>query len=209
MGLDGGSLPNRREYLVKTRAENKTSHRADFRERSETLWTKCALSGKPLWEPIVACSRGNLYRKESVLKALIKRKVRAGDSGRKKVDKIQHIRSMKDYVNLQMQVNPTKYSLAVAGEDAAFADDRAMENFWICPLSQKVADSVTKFIFFSPCGHMMAAECARAKGADGIPCAVCGIAGAYFFINPDISDLDSQQKRFSIHTKQIHAAKIA
>ena len=210
MGLDGGSLPNRREYLVKTKSENKSSYRSEYKKHAEKIWKTCALSGKPLWEPVVSCAKGHLYRKESVLKVLIKRKLREyGEEPRsRKAEKIPHIRSMKDFVTLRMEVNPEKYIVAVSGEDHAACDDSSMENFWICPLTQKVANGVTKFIFFYPCGHVMAGECVRAGKKDSIPCVLCGQIGSYFSINPDVDEVVLQQKRYEECMNEANTVKI-
>ncbi|KNH07534.1 DUF602-domain-containing protein [Perkinsela sp. CCAP 1560/4] len=202
MGLDGGSLPNRREYLVKTRAEDHSSHLTHVRKRSTKIWTTCALSGAPLWEPIVACGKGLLYRKESVLKVLLKRKLRAlhGDAEeeprkKRKHEKISHIREMKDFVTLKLEVNPKKYEAAVQGEQN-IVDETSMNSFWICPLSGRPANGITPFIFFQECGHVVALECVRSNSSTQASCLVCGMWGSFFCINPVEDEVQAQVQRF-------------
>ncbi|KAJ2965233.1 hypothetical protein NUW54_g14187 [Trametes sanguinea] len=69
MGNDGGSIPDRRD-LVRTKAK---AEQADKANQLRAMWFFCALSKRPLQEPIVSCALGKLYNKDALLEFLINR----------------------------------------------------------------------------------------------------------------------------------------
>ncbi len=79
MGNDGGSIPNRRE-LVKEKKQ-KLIRKANFDNT-------CSLTSEPFKPPLVICKLGQVYNKESLLKALIEKDV---------PELFNHIKSRKDF----------------------------------------------------------------------------------------------------------------
>lgn len=64
MGNDGGSIPHRKE-LVK-QVKNKLIRKQNFDN-------SCSLTLEPFKPPLVICKLGQIYNKESLLKALIEK----------------------------------------------------------------------------------------------------------------------------------------
>jgi hypothetical protein len=94
MGNDGGSIPTRAD-LVKVKEKKREPNPEEF---AKVRWNYCALSNEPLKEPIVADELGNLFNKETVLKALFAKKFDH--------DLFPHIRGLKDFINLRLTPNP-------------------------------------------------------------------------------------------------------
>lgn len=94
MGNDGGSIPYRID-LVKTKAkEEKTDEKALARQ----LWLLCALSHRPLGQPVVTDALGKLYNKDAVIEYLLDRSTYGdGDQicGHVKGVKVGHLCRMK------------------------------------------------------------------------------------------------------------------
>jgi len=82
MGNDGGSVPQGSDLRKVKKALKKTDHT----EQNRTRWLTCALSKATLAAPIVADLVGNIFNKESVIKALI---------GKSLPKEYSHIRSLK------------------------------------------------------------------------------------------------------------------
>ena len=86
MGGDGGSIPQRAD-MVKTKGYTTSSRGSmgfnpngfrrvvdeghDLRKQRQTRMQTCALTGKPLTKPIVACRCGFLFNKDEVLSKLL------------------------------------------------------------------------------------------------------------------------------------------
>ncbi|KAF5390516.1 hypothetical protein D9757_002710 [Collybiopsis confluens] len=98
MGNDGGSIPDRRD-LVRTKAK---AEQADRANQTRARWFFCALSKRPLQEPIVSCALGKLYNKDSILEYLIDKSA-YGDGH----EICGHIRSLKDVKTLKLTPNPS------------------------------------------------------------------------------------------------------
>lgn len=71
MGNDGGSIPGRQE-LVKQKKQKKQLKRDLMAKARATI---CALSKEPLKHPIAACWLGFLFNKETLLEALVLKKL--------------------------------------------------------------------------------------------------------------------------------------
>lgn len=66
------------------------AEQADKNNQTRARWTSCALSKRPLQEPIVACGLGKLYNKDALLEYLLDRSA-YGDGE----EICGHIRSLK------------------------------------------------------------------------------------------------------------------
>ncbi|KAK7040355.1 Replication termination factor 2 [Paramarasmius palmivorus] len=133
MGNDGGSIPDRRD-LVRTKAK---AEQADKANQTRARWFFCALSKKPLQEPIVSCALGKLYNKDAILEYLLDKSV-YGDGERI----CGHIRSLKDVKTLILTPNSTPSNNNDSTEKARF----------ICPFSMKEMNGAQPFVFIWTCG---------------------------------------------------------
>ncbi|KAF6758823.1 Rtf2 RING-finger-domain-containing protein [Ephemerocybe angulata] len=131
MGNDGGSIPDRRD-LVKTKAK---AEQADKANQTKARWFYCALSKKPLQEPVVSCPLGKLYNKDAIIEYLLD-KTAYGDGE----EICGHIRSLKDVKPLKLTPN-----------GAANSDDTETARF-ACPLTLKEMNGVQPFVYIFTCG---------------------------------------------------------
>lgn len=136
MGCDGGTIPTRDE-LVKTK---KRPEQKDPDSVRAYKWQHCALTQEPLSKPVVACELGRLYNKEAIIEKLLSAK-----SEGKSEDRVaNHIKSLKDIRELQLEPNP-----AFTGEKARVGDaynDRSKAE-WICPLTSLEMNGRFPFVF--------------------------------------------------------------
>ena len=207
MGLDGGTLP-KRSTLVTTQKESFTSLTELRARRQHEVWTNCAISGKELVEPIVACGKGRLYNKEFVLEEVISRKQR--EKARKKAmngenfdakmnensffQAVPHIKKLSHMVTLKLFSPRTQL-------DPVISSGLHSAEKWACPITPTIHPGCNQeFVFLTPCGHVLshASLCAirNTKTIDtmSVRCPFCNIDTEYFFIGP--SDESSQLTRF-------------
>ncbi|CAE6532073.1 unnamed protein product [Rhizoctonia solani] len=134
MGNDGGSIPDRRD-LVRTKAK---AEQADKNNLILAAWFFCALSKRPLQEPIVSCVLGKLYNKDAMIEFLLDRSA-YGDGE----EICGHVKSLKDVKQLKLTPNPaTSTSQQSDKPKAAF----------VCPLTLKEMTGSLPFVHLSPCG---------------------------------------------------------
>ncbi len=136
MGCDGGTIPRRCE-LVKTKPKEE---KTDLKQIDVAKWHNCALSKVPLSEPIVGCFLGKLYNKDAILEFLLDPSV-YGDA-----DSIcLHIQSLKDVVELKMEVNSTFYKQAsIVSTDKSLVDQVSK---FVCPITKKEMNGSYKYFF--------------------------------------------------------------
>ncbi|KAI0041501.1 DUF602-domain-containing protein [Auriscalpium vulgare] len=135
MGNDGGSIPDRRD-LVRSKPK---AEQADKANQVRARWFFCALSKRPLQEPIVSCDLGKLYNKEAIIEFLLDRTA-FGDGE----EICGHIRSLKDVKTLTLVAN-TAPKAGVSDVDA----DRAV---YVCPLTFKGMSGGLPFVYLATCG---------------------------------------------------------
>ena len=146
MGCDGGTIPTRDE-LVKTKKKPeqvrkfsiffcKTSFEnliyfSQKDKDSERLyrWRHCALTQEPLDKPVVACELGRLYNKEAIIEKLLNAK----SEGTSQDNLAEHIKSLKDIKELQLEPNPAFKDKASVG-DGGYVETSISP--WICPLTR-------------------------------------------------------------------------
>ncbi|KAI0668596.1 Rtf2 RING-finger-domain-containing protein [Trametes maxima] len=139
MGNDGGSIPDRRD-LVRTKAK---AEQADKANQVRAMWFFCALSKRPLQEPIVSCSLGKLYNKDALLEFLLDR-TSFGDGE----EICGHIRSLKDVKVLKLTPNPAKTPTSSSSSSSSNPTHAP----FVCPLNFKEMNGVQPFVYLSPCG---------------------------------------------------------
>jgi hypothetical protein len=136
MGNDGGSIPDRRD-LVRTKAK---AEQADKANQTRARWFFCALSKRPLQEPIVSCALGKLYNKDSILEYLLDKSA-YGDGE----EICGHIRSFKDVKTLTLTPNPAPVVTSSKSSDS----ERPQ---FVCPLTLKEMNGVQPFVYLYTCG---------------------------------------------------------
>ncbi|KAI0762466.1 DUF602-domain-containing protein [Fomes fomentarius] len=139
MGNDGGSIPDRRD-LVKSKPK---AEQADKANQIRAMWFFCALSKRPLQEPIVSCPLGKLYNKDALLEFLLNRDAFGGEGE----VVCGHIRSLKDVKTLKLTPNTTKTSPSATSSESV--PDRAS---FVCPLNFKEMIGSQPFVYLRPCG---------------------------------------------------------
>jgi len=135
MGNDGGSIPDRRD-LVRNKPK---AEQADKANQTRARWFFCALSKRPLQEPIASCELGKLYNKDAVIEFLLDRSA-FGDGE----EICGHIRSLKDIKRLTLTPNSTQKSDVF--------DSSAGRGLFVCPLNFKEMTGVVPFVYLSTCG---------------------------------------------------------
>ncbi|KAF5360077.1 hypothetical protein D9758_007573 [Tetrapyrgos nigripes] len=137
MGNDGGSIPDRRD-LVRSKPK---AEQADKANQTRARWFFCALSKRPLQEPVVSCALGKLYNKDALLEYLLDKSA-YGDG--KKI--CGHIRSLKDVKTLKLTPN------TAAPPSTSNGDDSTGRAHFICPLNLKEMNGAQPFIYIATCG---------------------------------------------------------
>ncbi|KAH9836652.1 Rtf2 RING-finger-domain-containing protein [Rhodofomes roseus] len=140
MGNDGGSIPDRRD-LVKNKAK---AEQPDKANQTRARWFFCALSKRPLEEPIASCPLGKLYNKDAVLEYLLDRNA-YGDGE----EICGHIKSLKDLKELKLTRNTGKSSVSDGTPNGVDGTARAP---FMCPLNYKEMNGSQPFVCISTCG---------------------------------------------------------
>jgi len=135
MGNDGGSIPDRRD-LVRNKPK---AEQADKANQTRARWFFCALSKRPLQEPVVSCELGKLYNKDALIEFLLDRSA-FGDGE----EICGHIRSLKDVKTLSLTPNATAKSDQL--------DSSVDRGLFVCPLNFKEMTGVVPFVYLSTCG---------------------------------------------------------
>ncbi|KAI0056761.1 DUF602-domain-containing protein [Artomyces pyxidatus] len=135
MGNDGGSIPDRRD-LVRSKPK---AEQADKANQTRARWFFCALSKRPLQEPIVACELGKLYNKEAILEFLLNR-LAFGDGE----EICGHIRSLRDVKTLTLAPN--------TAPKAGVSDVNVDRAQYVCPLTFKEMSGGVPFVYLATCG---------------------------------------------------------
>ncbi|KAJ8587098.1 DUF602-domain-containing protein [Rhizopogon salebrosus TDB-379] len=133
MGNDGGSIPDRRD-LVRNKPK---AEQADKANQTRARWFFCALSKRPLQEPIVSCALGKLYNKDAIIEHLLD-KTAYGDAAKI----CGHIRSLKDIKVLKLTLRSPPPPSDSSADVARF----------VCPLTFKEMNGGQPFVYILSCG---------------------------------------------------------
>ncbi|EGG02009.1 uncharacterized protein MELLADRAFT_49930 [Melampsora larici-populina 98AG31] len=154
MGNDGGSIP-KRDDLVKTKHRGE---QVDPQQKESTRWHCCALSKRPLEEPIVSDPLGKLYNKSSVLEYLLNNDT-FGEDGRQVAG---HLTSLRDIINLKITF-----------------DSQSTKR--ICPISLKemgagLGKMEMRWVYLMGCGCVLTETGLKQveKSTEKVECPVCG-----------------------------------
>ena len=136
MGNDGGSIPGRKD-LVKEKEKEKRMENDELVKQSNSKY--CALSKEPLKKPIVGDRTGLLYNKESLIKALIEKRL---------PKTYRHITSLKDVKYLNILITGKENSDEIKINcPISMIQYSGLNNFYIvwkcgCVLSKKAIDEL-------------------------------------------------------------------
>ncbi|CAI0394903.1 unnamed protein product [Linum tenue] len=133
-GGDGGATgAESRDCYLKMYAEKKPD-KVDPNEQRLSKWVNCALSYETLRQPCVMDRLGNVFNKESLVEALI---------GKKLPKAFSHIRGLKDMIDIKLEPIP-------GGES---------NNAWFqCPITGLEFNGTYKFFALRKCGHVLSAK---------------------------------------------------
>jgi hypothetical protein len=126
MGNDGGSIPGRQD-LVKEKEKEKRVQNNDLIKQSQSKY--CALSKDPLRKPIVGDKLGLLYNKESLIKALIEKRLPKN---------YHHISCLKDIKDLNITLSKK--------------NDENEESKIVCPITMMEFSGMNNFYIVWKCG---------------------------------------------------------
>ncbi|KAG5243759.1 protein RTF [Salix suchowensis] len=146
-GGDGGATgAESRDCYLNMYAEKKPD-KIDPHEQRLSKWLNCSLSNEPLKPPCVIDRLGNMFNKETLVEALI---------GKKLPKEFGYIKGLKDMINIQLEVVPSE-----GLGNARFH----------CPVSGLEFNGKYKFFSLKNCGHVLSAK--ALKEVKSSACLVC------------------------------------
>ncbi|XP_028793927.1 replication termination factor 2 [Neltuma alba] len=148
-GGDGGATgAESRDCYLNMYAEKKPD-KVDPNEQRLSKWLNCAISNEPLREPCVVDKLGNIFNKETLVEALLKKNL---------PKEFGHIKGLKDMIKVQFSVIP--------GMEAANGETRFQ-----CPISGLEFNGKYKFFALKNCGHVLSAK--ALKEVKSSSCLIC------------------------------------
>ncbi|KAK4374835.1 hypothetical protein RND71_005512 [Anisodus tanguticus] len=152
-GGDGGATgAESRDCYLKMYAEKKPD-KIDPNEVRLTRWLNCALSNEPLRHPVVVDKLGNLFNKEALVEALLKKRV---------PKQFGYIKGLKDMILVELSVIPGK-------EDRGLGDGEVTG--FQCAVTGLEFNGKYKFFALKGCGHVLSAKALKEVKSSG--CLVC------------------------------------
>ncbi|OIS97082.1 PREDICTED: protein RTF2 homolog [Nicotiana attenuata] len=152
-GGDGGATgAESRDCYLKMYATKKPD-KIDPNEIRLSKWLNCALSNESLKHPVVVDKLGNLFNKEALVEALLKKRV---------PKQFGYIKGLKDMIPVELSVIPGKVDRGVGdGEGTRFQ----------CPITGLEFNGKYKFFALRGCGHVLSAKALKEVKSSG--CLVC------------------------------------
>ncbi|PWN28377.1 hypothetical protein BDZ90DRAFT_213958, partial [Jaminaea rosea] len=152
MGNDGGSIA-RRDELVKVKVGKPVQEAARQRR---ARWSTCALSKKPLKQPVVADGLGRMYNKEALVNWLIQSKVNDAKGVKDEAGaNMSHVRKLKDVTELKLHDNPAA-NIPKNGQNGSNghqnSDDEQLPAPFACPLTGRPMNGSHRFVFIRAAG---------------------------------------------------------
>ncbi|KAL4397763.1 hypothetical protein HN51_002294 [Arachis hypogaea] len=148
-GGDGGATGAESRDCYLNMYAVKKPDKVDPNEQRLSKWLNCALSNEPLTEPCVIDKLGNIFNKESLVEALI---------GKKLPKEFGHIKGLKDMIKVHLSVIP---GVGNMGSGARFQ----------CPVAGLEFNGKYKFFALRNCGHVLSAK--ALKEVKSSTCLVC------------------------------------
>ncbi|XP_034472100.1 replication termination factor 2 [Drosophila innubila] len=194
MGCDGGTIPRRDELVrVKQKPEQK-----DKDAEREFRWLHCALTQQRLQEPIVMCTMGRLYSKQSVIERLLEKE--------KMPETSVHVRTMKDIKTLQLTANP-----AFTEEDKTEGLLDTRHAPYICKLIGLEMSGKFRFVALWSCGCVMSERALKQiKGSTASTCPLCQLPYSLedvIVLNGNEEDLELMKVKCEMRAAKRKSAK--
>ncbi|XP_019170896.1 PREDICTED: protein RTF2 homolog [Ipomoea nil] len=150
-GGDGGATgAESRDCYLKMYAEKKPD-KIDPNEVRLSKWLNCTLSNEPLKHPVVIDKLGNLFNKEALVEALLKKQV---------PKQFAYIKGLRDMIPIELSAIPGM-------EDSGLGFVTRFQ----CPISGLEFNGKYKFFALRPCGHVFSAK--ALKEVKSSACLVC------------------------------------
>lgn len=152
-GGDGGATgAESRDCYLKMYAVKKPD-KIDPNEIRLSKWLNCTLSNEPLKHPVAIDKLGNLFNKEALVEALLKKRV---------PKQFLYIKGLKDMIPVELSVIPGKEDRGLGdGEGTGFQ----------CPVTGLEFNGKYKFFALKGCGHVLSAK--ALKEVKSSACLVC------------------------------------
>jgi Rtf2 RING-finger len=148
-GGDGGATGAESRDCYLSMYLSKKPDKVDPNETRLSKWTTCALSGEPLVHPVVIDRLGNLFNKEPLVEALLKKTLPKA---------FRHIRGLKDMFLINLEQLPG-------------AVESKAETRFQCPISGLEFNGKYPFFALRRCGHVISAKALREVKSSA--CLVC------------------------------------
>ncbi|KAJ4845609.1 hypothetical protein Tsubulata_005743 [Turnera subulata] len=148
-GGDGGATGAESRDCYLNMYAVKKPDKVDPNEQRLSKWLNCALSNEPLAQPCVIDRLGNVFNKESLVEALINKRLPKHFS---------HIKGLKDMINVKLE--------PVAGGGEGAGGSRFQ-----CPVTGQEFNGLYKFFALRKCGHVLSAK--ALKEVKSSACLVC------------------------------------
>ncbi|EDO07408.1 Rtf2 RING-finger family protein [Babesia bovis T2Bo] len=181
MGGDGGSIPGRIDlvrttgytfvrnlggmgYSPNTQMKAADEHLTNAQIK-DLRWKVCSLSQEPLSRPIMVCRLGLLYNKEAVIKYIL---------SKKNVVSMQHIKNMKDFKEVDLEV------------------DKSSQRF-LCPITLTEFCGVNRGVLIWTCGCCISEKAFKElmKSQISQKNTLCPSCNSPFIYSPHAFDLQS------------------
>ena len=154
MGGDGGVKAIQKRFMRGYKDPNKRDDSKNIKEQQRMKTKLCAISCKPLSEPVVACELGNVYNKEEILTSLINKTLNPS---------FAHIRGLKDLKTLKF----TRNSLYDATTESSSTENSNHSQF-VCPVSGDEFNGMLPFAFIWTTGFVLSERAIREMGAEAL-----------------------------------------
>jgi hypothetical protein len=140
MGNDGGSIPGRKD-LVKEKGKERRVQNNELVKQSQSRY--CALTKDPLKKPVVGDRLGLLYNKESLIKALIEKRLPKSYS---------HISSLKDLKDLNIKFSDESDAKNQVDQYIKQSDSGSKI---ACPITMMEFSGLNNFYIIWKCGCVL------------------------------------------------------
>lgn len=152
-GGDGGATGAESRDCYLNMYAVKKPDKVDPNESRICKWSTCALSQDTLKPPCVIDRLGNLFNKESLVRALL---------GKNLPSKFNHIKGLRDMITIHLDPIPGVRVL-----------DDISETKFQCPISGLEFNGKCKFVALSGCGHVISGK--ALKEVQSTSCLVCHV----------------------------------
>ncbi|CAI9098862.1 OLC1v1035588C1 [Oldenlandia corymbosa var. corymbosa] len=153
-GGDGGATGAESRDCYLNMYATKKPDKVDPNEMRLSKWLNCSLSNEPLKRPVVIDMLGNLFNKEALVEALLKKNL---------PKEFGYIKGLKDMVSVELSMIPGLENKRDSGSPSGPK--------FQCPISGLEFNGKYKFFALRPCGHVLSAK--ALKEVKSSVCLVC------------------------------------